>query len=241
MIWFLLFLLLPSYSWAAITLDVASSSGGTTSTSHSHTVAVDANIAIICISQRDQGGAVTAPSAVTIGGENATSLSSSTSAAIGQRADLYYKLSPLTGAQTVAVTGGAGTDRMVTGVMTFKNVAQTSTFNTASTGTGVNTTAYVDSIASAVGELVVMCGGVRVLTSTPSPEATAPVSTEQFELGFDSGGTTTLGYGYTEAGDSPTINMRVTLSASETWVAVAASMREVAASSTFGHLKRRTP
>ena len=115
-------LFIASPVWAAITFDVASSSGGTTSTSHSHTVAADANIAIICVSQREQGAAVVAPSSVTIGGEAATSLSSSTSAAGGQRADLYYKLSPLTGAQTVAVTGGAGTDRMVTGVMTFKGV-----------------------------------------------------------------------------------------------------------------------
>ena len=193
-------------------------------------MAADANIAIICVSQREQGAAVVAPSSVTIGGEAATSLSSSTSAAGGQRADLYYKLSPLTGAQTVAVTGGAGTDRMVTGVMTFKGVAQTSTFNTASTGTAVDASADLNGIASAVNELVVMCGAVRVLTSTPSPDATAPTSDERYELGFDSGGTTTLGFGYTEAGASPTVDMRVDLSVSETWAAVAASMRPLATS-----------
>jgi len=175
----------------------AASSGGTTSTSHSHTVAADANIAIICVWQRDSGTSVTQSSGVTIGGQAATWLVGVNNSLNSLRSDLWYKLAPLTGAQTVVASGGATVSRMVTGVMTFKGVAQTSTFNTpASVGSSASdTNADLNGIASAVGELVVLCGGDRLQTTTPSPDATVPVSTERFELGFNSGGTTTLGFG----------------------------------------------
>jgi hypothetical protein len=176
---------------------------------------------------------------VTIGGQAATFLDGVNNSTNALRVELWYKLSPLTGAQTVAVTPDATTDRMVTGVMTFKNVAQTSTFNTPSTlgSSASGTDADLDSIASAVGELAVLCGQSRVLTSTPSPDATAPVSTERYELGFDSGGTTTMGFGYTEDGASPTINMRIDLATSELWALVGVSMRPLATD--IGYLKRR--
>jgi hypothetical protein len=226
----LLVLLMASPSWAAITFDTASSSGGTTSTSHSHTVAVDANIAIVCIGQREIGAAVQAPSNVTIGGEAASSLTSATASTNALRVDLYYKLSPLTGTQTVAATGGAGTDRMVTGVMTFKGVAQTSTFNTAASlgSSAAGTNADLTGIASAVGELVVLCGQSRIDTVTPSPDPTVPSSTERYEQAFSSGGTSTLGFGYTEDGANSTIDMRIDLATSDTWALAAASMRPAA-------------
>jgi hypothetical protein len=239
-----LLLLLPTYAGAAITFDTASGSGGLSSTSHSHTVAADANIAIICTAQRETGLAVAQSTSVTIGGQAADGMLVGVNNSTNNvRAELWYKLSPLTGAQTVAVTGGAGTDRMVTTVMTWKNVAQTSTFNTAASigSTASGTNADLNGIASAVGEMAVLCGSVRVLTATPSPDATAPVSTERIEQGFDSGGTTHMGFGYSEDGAASTVDMRIDLAGSETWALVAASMREVAASSTSGYLKRRTP
>src|SRR5690349_3910320 len=95
----------PTAGWAAITLDTSSASGGTTSTSHSHTVAADANIAIICTAQRELGAAVQPSSSVKIGGEDAILLSAGIASTNGLRAEIWYKLSPLTGAQTVAVTG----------------------------------------------------------------------------------------------------------------------------------------
>ena len=235
-------LLVPIPVWAAITFDTASSSGGTTSTSHSHTVAADANIAIICLWQRDTGTGASQSSGVTIGGQAATFLIGVNNSTNALRSDLWYKLSPPTGAQTVAASGGATVSRMVTGVMTFKNVAQTGTFNTAASvgSTGVTTNADLNSIASAVGEMVVLCGGDRVQTVTPSPDATVPVSTERFELGFDSGGTTTLGFGYTEDGASPTVDMRIDLSgAGDLYALTAVSMRELAATTLFGPLRRR--
>jgi hypothetical protein len=234
-------IVIPSPLWAAITFDTASSSGGTTSTSHSHTVAPDANIAIICVWTRDAATGVGQSTNVTIGGQAATFLVGQNNSTNALRVDLWYKLAPLTGAQTVAATGEASASRMVTGVMTFKNVAQTSTFNTpASIGsTGVGTDADLDNIPSAVGELVALCGGVRVQTINASPDATVPVSTEQYELGFDSGGTTTKGFGYTEDGASPTVNMRIDFSgAGDLWALAAASMRE-AVTATSGAIMRR--
>jgi hypothetical protein len=237
--WLLVLLLLPSPSWAAITFDTASGGGGTNSTSHSHTVAADANIAIICTAQREIGLAVAQPSAVTIGGENATHLVGVNNSTNNLRADLFYKLAPLTGAQTVAVTGGVDTDRMVTTVMTWKGVAQTSTFNTASSlgSTASGTNADLDGIASALGEMVVLCGSSRVNTATPSPDATAPASTERIEQGFDSGGITTMGFAYSEDGAASTVDVRIDLAVSETWALVAASMRPLATD--IGYLKRR--
>ena len=233
--WFLVILfLLPDPLWAAITLDTSTASGGTTSTSHSHTVAADANIAIICVAQREDGLAVAQSTSVTIGAQAATLLSAGVNSTNRVRAEIWYRLSPLTGAQTVAATGGAGTDRMVTGVMTFKNVAQSATFNTPSSlgSSAASTDINLDSIASAVGELVVLCGQTRIQTVTPAPDPTAPVSTEVFEQGFDSGGTTTLGFGYTEAGSTSSVNMRIDLSANELWAVTAASMREDVAAPT---------
>ena len=227
--------LLPAPLWAAITFDTASGSGGTTSTSHSHTVAVDANIAIVCTAQRESGLAVAQSSSVTIGGQAADGmLVGANNSTNNVRAELWYKLAPLTGSQTVAVTGGAGTDRMVTTVMTWKGAAQTSTFNTASSlgSTASGTNIDLDGIASALGEMVVLCGSSRVLASTPSPDATAPVSTERIEQAFDSGGTSHMGFGYSEAGAASTIDMRIDLATSETWAVVAASMRELVAPAT---------
>lgn len=233
--------LVPIPVWAAITFDTASSSGGLTSTSHSHTVAADANIAIICVSQREDGGAAAQAASVTLGGQAATYVDGVVSASGVTRAEMWVKLTPLTGAQTVAVTGGVATDRMVTGVMTFKNVAQTGTFNTVSKlgSPGTSTDADLNGIASAVGELVVLCGASRVNSATPSPDPTVPVSTEQYEFGFDSGGVTHEGFGYTEAGASPTIDMRIDLASAQSWALIAVSMRELASSASFGPLRRR--
>lgn len=235
---FWIWVLVASPVWAAITYDTSSVGEGTNSTSHSHTVAADANIAIICLAMRETTPSVQPATAVTVGGQAATFLAGVTTGDSIIRTEMWYKLAPLTGAQTVAVTADATTDRIVTGVMTFKDVAQASTFNTAVTNSSTGSTnADVDSISSAVGEVGVYCGGVRTSASTPSADATAPVSTERFEEPHNDA-ISVIGFGYTEDGAATSIDMRVDLTGSERWAAAAVSMRPLVTSS-FGVLKRR--
>jgi hypothetical protein len=227
--------LFASPVYAAITYDTQSSTSvnGGSSTSHSHTVAADANIAVVCLAIRDDGGAVAAATGVTIGGDAMTRLRGETHSGNIIRAELWYRLAPLTGSQTVAVTGAVGTDRIVTGVMTFKGVAQSNTWATdadGAVGQGSSTNMDVDSIASALGEMGVFCGASRGLNQTASPDGTAPVVTERVELCADCSGGTLLGYSATEDGAATSINMRVDLTVSATWVAVGASMQAAATS-----------
>lgn len=230
----LLDLLSAGPSWAAITYDTSSSGEGTTSTSHSHTFAADANIAIICVAVRDSGAAVAAVSAVTVGGQAATLLARVANAGNVVASELWYKLAPTAGSQTVAVTSGAGTDMTVTGVMSFKGVAQSSSFNTQGTAEGVTANAAdVDALASAVGELGVLCGAGRTATTpveTVAADATSPVSTERFDHDYSASTTAIRGWGYTEPGATTSINMRVDYNAdaSTQWATVAVSMRAAA-------------
>jgi hypothetical protein len=226
----LLYLIVGSLSnaaWGAISFDIASSSTGTTSTSHSHTLAAGANAIIVCVGSRESGGSPVPASAVTVGGEVATKLDSQ---AFGvMNVDLWYKLTPLTGAQTIAATGGAGTDHMVTGAMSFTGVAQTSTFNTVGKVTSATTNLDVDSLASAVGEVGVFCGTIRDTaadSSAASADATAPTSTERFDTRKSVVVST---HGYTEDGAATSINMRVDIvTPSGEAAAVAVSMRAAA-------------
>jgi hypothetical protein len=215
----------PPASVAPITFDAASTSEGTTSTSHSHTIASDANIALVCVASADYGLDVQQATSVKIGGEAATHLVgfNQTSDNI-VRADIWYKLAPRTGSQTVAVTSDATTDFTVTGVMTFKGVAQSSTFNT--TATAAATTANVDiaKIASAVGEMGVMCGGFRNEAATVNPDAEKPVSVERFEREHATR-ISEGGFGYTEDGAVTSIAMRVNLSVAKNWTVVGVSLR----------------
>lgn len=223
-------LVLAGPSWAAITFDVASSSEGTTSTSHSHTIASDANIIIVCNAiRRSSGGAAQPASAVTVGGEAATLLAGVTSSNNVMRAELWYKLTPLTGSRTISVTQDATTTFSIAGAMSFKGVAQSSTFNTSKTASSGNSANMdVSALASAVGEMAVLCGSVRSSTNSVGPDATAATSTERYEDPHSGSGTGGLvGTGYTEAGASTSIDMRVDLTSSNEWAAVAVSMREL--------------
>lgn len=222
-------LALAGPSWAAITFDSASSGEGTTSESYSHTIASDANIIIICNAvRRSSGGAAQPASAVTVGGDAATLLAGVTSSNNVMRAELWYKLAPLTGARTIAVTQDATTTYSVVGSMSFKGVAQSSTFNTsktASSGTGLNMD--VTALASAAGELGVLCGAARNGTNTVGPDPTVPTSTERYEDAHSIGANGLVGTGYTEAGADTSIDMRVDLTSSNEWAAAAVSMREL--------------
>ena len=227
----LVLMFVPAHSWAAITFDASTTMEGLTTTSGNATIAADANVALICLAQRDTNSSgITANTAsVTVGGEAATQLSgvcSDSCGALAVRAVWFYKLAPATGTVAIAATSDTGTDRIVTGVVSYKGVAQTSTFNTPGTNSSTSSAAMdVDSLASAIGELGVLCGAISGSGTTPSADATVPVSTERVDTAHTNA-TSVRVTTYEEAGDTSTINMRVDLSASVRWAAVAASMRE---------------
>lgn len=221
----LLSLSLASPAWAAITFDAASSAEGTTSTSHSHTFAANANIAIICTGIRENGQGAAEASSVTVDGAAATFLSGSGASPDNIiRNGIWYKLAPTTGTVTVAVTGATGTDFLVTGVMSFIGVAQSSTFNTVGTLAGTGTNVNINSLASAVGEMGVMCGANLSEVFTVAPDPGTPVSVEQFER-HHATSTSLTGYGYTEDGAATSINMQADVSSSVNLAAAAVSMR----------------
>ena len=227
-------ILFPVPLLAAVTVDSSAGCGGTNSASCSLTIAADANAVMVCFTQRDTGSAVQPGVSASVGGQAATFLGGAQNSGNSTRVEFWYKLAPLTGPQTIAVTGDAATDRLAMAAVSLKNVAQTSTFNTKSEiGSTVNgTNADLDGIASAVGEFVFLCGGARVQGAAPSPDATAPVSTEIIEQPFDSAGVSTITWAYSEAGASPTVNMRMDLAASDAYALVAASIRELVVAAT---------
>jgi hypothetical protein len=226
-------LLAPIWAQAAITIDATSSVASAppaTTTSHSHPIASDANFVGVCVASRDFGLAVGSVSSVTVGGAAATFVGRAQSGNAGVSAELWYIVNPATGSQTVAVTNAATNDRTLTTVISLKGVATSPTTGTPVTAgdAGPSVDVNVDGIGSAVGELGLLCGVGRVNTATVAADAAAVVSTEQIEAAHTDA-TSMVGYIYTEAGASPTIDMRVDLSTSERWGAVGVSVKPLVA------------
>ncbi len=231
---------------AVITIDsIASAEGGigggtNNDATYNHTIAADANLIIVCVAERNT--LVTGfidEATVTVGGASATKISSSESADGGIRAVLFAKIAPSTGIQSIVTVGDSGTDRMIVGSISFKGIDASSAFNTASTNASNGSlNADVDTLASASGEVGVLCGSVATLAAAPSPDATSPVSVERIDLSH-SDSTSMHGFIYTEDGASPSINMRVDLASSARWAASAVSVRALASAGVFGPPRRR--
>lgn len=223
----IILLLLPFTSWAAVAFDTATDSEGTTSTTHNHTAGSGATLAIICVAARESGGAIANVASVTYGGNNATFHARQATGGV-TLAEMWYYPNPPASAQSVVATGGAGTDFMVTGVMTFTGSATTSPLGTAVPFTsGGTTNVDLDAIASAVGEMGVACGNTRQAngsTVTVSADATVTASDEQFERRHSPESNSLAGWGYTEPGAATSINMRIDQSGSAQVSAVAASI-----------------
>lgn len=225
-------ILCASPAWSAITLDNAASFGDGTAAanpqSSSVTIAADANLAIVCLAERDTNSSnfTASTASVTVGGVAATQLTAVQTSDNLIRSVLFYKLAPATGSVTVQATPDTGSDLMAVGVLTFKGVAQSGTFNTAATNSSTGSAnADVDGLASSVGELAVLCGATRLSTTTASPDATTPVSTEQLDYVTTGGAIFVRMFSYTEDGASSSINMRVDLAGSDRWAAAAVSLR----------------
>lgn len=241
-IFFIFFILsLPSYAHAAITIDAATTGHAINGTniSISHTGAADATLALACVTERDSAtNNLGAGPSVTYGG-NAMTLVSGATITTGTRvkASLFYYLSPPSGAQTVELTESTNANRYSMTAITLKGTAGTSTFNTAGTyGDATSTNINIDGLASSAGEFALMCGMQHTQASTVSPDATSPVSTEYLEVDHTDS-TSFTHYIYTEAGASPSIDMRVDSDTSSYSAAVAVSIRPL--TSEFGVLRRR--
>jgi len=229
----LISLLLPLPLWAAITVDATSASDSSNNvTTHNHTIAADANAVFICMGQRDLDFVIQPAVSVTVGGVSATFITGAHAGANSTRADLWYLPSPPTGTQSIVATADSSVNRLSTAVISLKGVASSSILNTpktnaADSGTDID----VDALASAVGELGLLCGTVRTSTPTVSPDATSPVSTEQIEHASVQTFAQIV-FLYTEAGAASSINMRVDSDTSINWAAAAVSIRAAAAATT---------
>lgn len=250
----LLFVLLltthSTWAQAAPTVDaVASAEGGigggtNDDATYNHPIAADANFIFVCVSERNTAvTGFTNTATVTVGGASATKVTggAAQSADGGVRVSLFYKASPATGTQSIVVVGDSGTDRMTVESISLKGVDTGSPFNTVSTAvSNGSTNADVDALASATGELAVLCGVSGSAAGSPSPDATSPVSTEQVDI-THTDPTSMHGFIYTEAGAPTSINMRVDLAASIRWAASAVSVRGLSSSALFGPFRRRLP
>lgn len=238
-----LLLCVPSWVDAAVTVDTTSSGEGisatTATSSHSHTIAADANLVIVCLAERDSdaGGLTADTASVTVGGASATKLNAVTNPDATSRGVFFYKLAPATGSQTIAVTADTGTNRLTTGVISLKGAAQTSTFNTSSTNSSnTGTNADLNGIASALGEFVLVCGSSVTAAASATPDATAPTSTEQLDVA-NSDSTSIRVWIYTEDGAASTTDIRVDLASGNRWTTVGSSIRPLSAA--FGPLRGR--
>lgn len=237
-------LLLPYAAQAQVTVDAVSSAESAvpgTTTSHSHTIAADANLVLINVCTRDPGSAIQPVTSVSVGGQAATLIARVQNSANALSAELWRRISPLTGSQTIAVTNDAANDRTVTTVISLKGVDTAAAFGTEVTASdpgAADANVDVNGIGSQVNDLVIMGGCARVNTTTVAPDATVPVSTEQVERAH-ADSTALIGFIYSENGASPTVDMRADLTPAERWAAVGVSVHSTASASSAA-FKRRT-
>lgn len=219
----LLFGLVTTPAWAAVTFDAVITDTGTIQTSASLTIAADANLVVVVVGGRDEDGNAETPSSVTVGGQAATLITGCEAdrvAAVGINTTLWAKVSPLTGAQTV-VADAANNEQMVMTALSFKGAALTNTFGTCVTLATSTAAVDVNTIGSAVGEMGVM-GVTLNATATCAPDATAPTSDERSEF---ANGVNVQQCTYTEAGAATSIDMRADLGTARDLAAVGVSIR----------------
>lgn len=244
----LIFCLLTTPVWAAITIDGTPSFGGGINgtgdpdVSFSHTSTAP-TLALACIAERATGSNMGAgPASVTYGG-NAMTLVPGATQTQGSlmKTSIFYYVSPPSGSQTVAMNASTNSNRYMMSVITLAGTATTSIFNTAGTnGAASGTNLDVDGLASAVGEFAVACGAQETNSPAFSADATSPVSTEQVDEDMTSIDAIGLSHFiYTEDGAATSIDMRVDSTVSQDWSMSAVSIRPAASVSSFDPSRRR--
>ena len=234
----LLILLSPVIGQAQVTVGSAvsaeSSPAASTTVTYNHTIEVDATGIVVALCERDTNASnfTAGSSTVTVGGVSATQVTAVQTSDNIIRIPMFYLASPSIGTQSIVANSDTGSDRMIVGSMTVKGAALSSPLNTALTASNIGSAnADISGLASNANELAVLVGCVRTSTVTPSPDATAPVSTEQLDVAHTDATSVRI-FIYTESGASPTVDMLVDLSASERWSADAVSIMPPVASGT---------
>jgi len=245
-----LILALPTLSYGAITIDTQTTyeaNGGSGATG-AITIGSGSNRALlICRYIREDTGAVAADTSVpTVDGSTAgvTQIGTGiTNSGNVVRAEAYYLLNPATGSRTVATSPAATTDRNMIALISLAGVHQSSPIGTPSTNQGGSTNMDVDGIASAVDDLVFLCGNTRFFaTDNPavaSPDATSPVSTELLDVRHTGTSNGLSAVVYYEAGAATSTNIRVDLDDAVQWAAIGVAFQPAVAVATFGPLRRR--
>jgi len=150
-----------------VTFDSTANGGdasGASSDSFTLTVANHARlngaIAVVCVVARDTTAGDRTADTVTVGGTTATSLTSADNGT-DLRAQLYYVVNPVAGANTVSVDMGAAATGFAISGAVFYNVDQTSPFSDNDTTTA-NAESMTRTLTTAVaGEMGVDCGWTK--------------------------------------------------------------------------------
>lgn len=235
----LIFCFLTTPTWAAITIDATTTAEGTGTgnISLSHTAAADATLALACVGERSTTATLSGTTTATYAGNAMTQIGTLINTA-RTKATLFYYVSPGSGSSTVAMSRATGSDRYIMSVTTLKGTATSSIFNTAATGGNTTSSLDINSVASAVGDLVWFCGLQTTTTPVITPDATSPVSTELVDVDHTGGFGLNL-FVYYEDGANSTVDMRVDSDTATYWSGVAVSIAPGAEAAAFGPLRRR--
>lgn len=221
-------LLLSAPAWAAIAFDAQSTAEGTTDATAAHTFSGSANFAYICVGVRDSGGAVAAPTGVTVDGNAATLVANALNPNDVVLASVWRYNNPPTGTVNVIATGAAGTDFTLIAVRSYSGVYAAGPVGTPVEFEPLGETTNIDAnaIGSETGQLGLLCAVARKGTSniTFSADATAPVSTERADFTHSSGSAQISLAVYDEDGASSSIDMRINGSESVATAAVGVSL-----------------
>lgn len=169
----------------AITFDTTQGShtGSASSLSWSHTVATGRGNQILIVVV-DTGAA--SVSSVTYGGQNLSQVSGASASNSGDLLQIWYLLSPPTGANTVVVTPGSTS--YLNGISaSYSGVAQTSTFGTAATNSGNGTTSSTNTVATTKSSQLVI---EAIDNSIPASDTATASQTKRLQ---PAGGGTAMG------------------------------------------------
>jgi hypothetical protein len=163
-------------------------------------------------------------SGITVGGNALTQLDTINNGSLVDVA-LWYRKSPPTGSQGIAVDFLSGTPTSQIGAITFAGVDLTNTFGTVVKGTTDNATARTEDVTAAVNDLVLdVVGAYHAAASTYTVGAG---QTSRWAAAL-SGSTTRNGMGSTEAG-ATTVTMSWSSSTATYWGQIGVAVKAAAA------------
>lgn len=223
----------PLVAWADPTVDAVTGPAGgqAAALSFSHSIASDANLLIVCTSECCSSG-TEGTTSVTVGGQNLTFLQEIRNTSGDLHGEMWYKLAPPTGSQTIATAFDNGDGWISVVAISFKGVKQSAPTRL-DTGDGT-TNAPTNTTTSAVGNLALDClsqagGGV-----TPATPTFGGGQTQRWAFHHDNA----LGsYGSTKAGASPNVTLSETLDDIYFWAKLDVSLEPIETRRRIGVLR----